>query len=59
MAENTKYTVARTDGVGTRDCTCSCSNSVTVYYSSGKEDKEQRSFSAQADTVQIKVLEIK
>jgi acetyl-CoA carboxylase carboxyltransferase component len=59
MENKAKYTVARTGDVSTRDCQCSCSNDVTVYYSSGKEAAGQKSVTVKEEAVQIKVLEVK
>jgi len=58
MADKAKYTVARTDEVSAKSCDCSCSNTVTVYYSSGLEKAGQKTFSAREEAVQLKVLEL-
>ena len=58
MENKVKYTVARANDVSTRDCTCSCTDSVTVYYSSGKEAKGQKSVNIKEEAVAIQVLEI-
>jgi len=58
MENKVKYTVARTNDVSSRDCTCSCANSVTVYYSSGREAKGQKAANIKEEAVEIKVLEV-
>ena len=58
MENKVKYTVARANDVSARDCTCSCSGSVTVYYSSAKEAKGVKTANLKEDAAEIKVLEV-
>ncbi|MDC7784516.1 hypothetical protein PQJ75_11835 [Rhodoplanes sp. TEM] len=57
MAEKVSYTVARTDEATGILCQCSCANTVTVYYSSGREARDQKSISIREEPVEIRVLE--
>ena len=57
MAGKATYTVARSDDISPK-CQCSCANTVTVYYSSGKEAAGQKTFSGKEEAVQVRVLEM-
>ena len=58
MPSKPKYTVSRTDEVTQRDCTCSCTLPVTVYFSSGKEKKGVTAPTVKEQVADIKILEV-
>lgn len=58
MTDKAKYTVSRLDEASASRCQCSCSNTVTVYYTAAREAADPKALSAREEPVQIKVLEV-
>jgi hypothetical protein len=52
------YSVARFEDGMHAACSCHCANTVTVYYSVGKETPQQQTFSGKDDAVKFRVVEL-